>query len=145
MAWDETVQGLFHSEPVASVPRSLPASNSLLKRRHDIDALRVIALGLLIIYHTLLVFEPIGWRVTSDHAGRWAILLAETMTPWRLEVIFAIGGIAAAFLLSSRSVSSFLSTRSQRLLIPFVFGVIVLVPPQIYVHLLHNGEVTSRY
>lgn len=123
----------------------MPASNSLLKRRHDIDALRVIALGLLIIYHTLLVFEPIGWRVTSDHAGRWAILLAETMTPWRLEVIFAIGGIAAAFLLSSRSVSSFLSTRSQRLLIPFVFGVIVLVPPQIYVHLLHNGEVTSSY
>jgi glucan biosynthesis protein C len=146
MAHQEIVPGLVGSERIS---RPLTRSSSLaipnVSRRYDIDTLRVLALGLLIVFHTLLVFEPFGWRVTSIHAGRWADLAAATLTPWRLEVIFAIGGIAAAFLLRKETISGFLRTRALRLLVPFFIGVIFLVPPQSYVHLLAQGRETMSF
>ena len=104
-----------------------------------------MALGLLIIFHTLLVFQPGGWRITSIHAGRWAILLAATFSPWRLEIIFAIGGIAAAFLLKKQTPLGFIRLRVRRILIPFVFALVVLVPPQDYVGLLYNNQPTAGF
>ena len=43
-----------------------------MTRRHDIDALRALAFGLLILYHLamLYVFDW-GWHVKSPYQGEW--------------------------------------------------------------------------
>src|SRR3546814_18406812 len=51
-------------------PRPLPVAT--MPRRHDIDALRVIALALLTVYHDGLVYVAArGFHVKSDYQAQW--------------------------------------------------------------------------
>ncbi|HWA00960.1 MAG TPA: glycosyltransferase [Caulobacterales bacterium] len=108
------------------------------------DSLRILALGLLICYHTLLVYNADAWRVKSEYAGRWADYLIATLTPWRMALVFFIGGIAARFMLDKMSGLRFLGDRAGKLLTAFAFAVVVIVPFQRYVRLdeahLHRGD-----
>ncbi len=109
-------------------------------RRADVDHLRVLALALLIIYHVLLIYTGREfWRVSSEHHGYWADYLLNVLTPWRMSLVFLIGGIAVRFMLSRPSFGAFVQERAARLLTAFVFAVIVLVPPQRFVRLDELG------
>lgn len=97
-------------------------------RRHDLDWLRVGALGLLIVTHVAYVYRTTGWRIHSEHAGLWGDLVVETMAPWRMTLVFFIGGVATRFMLQSHELGSFTLNRVLRLGVPFVMAVLVLVP-----------------
>ena len=97
-------------------------------RRHDLDWLRVGALGLLIITHVTYVYRTTGWRIHSEHAGLWGDLLVEAMAPWRMTLVFFIGGVATRFMLQSHDLGSFVANRFLRLGVPFVMAVLLLVP-----------------
>jgi len=49
-----------------------------------------------------------------------------------MPVMFLVSGAAAWFALRSRSAGSFVNERMGRLLIPLAFGVLIIVPPQVY-------------
>ena len=68
-----------------------------VSRRHDLDWLRVGALGLLIVTHVTFVYRTTEWRVQSEHAGLWGDLLVEALAPWRMSLVFFIGGAATRF------------------------------------------------
>jgi len=105
-------------------------------RRADIDSLRVLALALLIVYHVLLIYTGREfWRENSSYHGYWADYLLATITPWRMALVFLIGGVAVRFMFSRPSFSAFLRERAARLLTAFLFAVVVLVPPQRFVQL----------
>jgi Acyltransferase family len=109
-------------------------------RRADVDSLRVVALALLIVYHVLLIYSGREfWRVNSSHTGYWADYLLAALTPWRMSLVFLIGGIAVRFMLSRPSFGVFVRERAARLLTAFVFAVVVLVPPQRFVTLNQAG------
>jgi glucans biosynthesis protein C len=115
-------------------------------RRADIDALRVGALVLLILYHILLVYSGMdAWRVSSAHEGYWADYIITLLRPWRLALVFFVGGVAVRFMLERKPLGSFMVDRVSKLLTAFVFAVIVLVPPQRYVRLDDMGEITPSY
>ncbi len=114
-------------------------------RRADIDALRVGALLLLILYHLLLIYSGMdNWRVNA-HQGYWADYIITLLRPWRLALVFFVGGVAVRFMLERKPFGSFLFDRASKLLTAFVFAVIVLVPPQRYVRLDEMGQVTPSY
>ena len=126
----------------------MPKSGATLlqDRRADIDALRVGALALLILYHLLLVYSGMdAWRVTSDQQGYWADYIITLLRPWRLALVFFAGGVAVRFMLEKKPFGSFMADRASKLLTAFVFAVIVLVPPQRYVRLDEMGQVTPSY
>lgn len=115
--------------------------NSVTSRRADVDHLRVLALALLIIYHVLLIYTGREfWRVSSVHHGYWADYLLNVLTPWRMSLVFLIGGIAVRFMLSRPSFAAFARERAARLLTAFVFAIVVLVPPQRFVRLDEMGD-----
>lgn len=104
----------------------------LTARRHDLDWLRVGALGLLIVTHATYAYRTTGWRLHSEHAGLWGDLLVETLAPWRMSLVFFIGGAATRFMLEGRDLVSFTANRLMRLGVPFVAAVFLLVPPMWY-------------
>lgn len=115
--------------------RALPAS-----RRHDLDWVRVCAFGLLVLYHVGMYYVTWDWHVNSPHAGP-ALEPAMLLTaPWRLSLLFLVSGVATAFLLerAHRQAQAgdgrvrFLGGRSWRLLVPLLFGMLVVVVPQSY-------------
>lgn len=124
-----------------------PVTNS---RRHDLDWLRIIAFALLIFYHIGMFYVTWDWHVKSRHAGPFAEPLMSLVNPWRLSLLFLISGVALRFVFDrtiavGSRLGQLVAARSRRLLWPLLFGMLAIVPPQSWLQLLENGEITLGY
>jgi Acyltransferase family len=116
------------------------ASRSVLgERRFDLDWIRIAAFGLLILYHVGMVFVPWYYHVKSTHVIVGLEPLMQALNPWRLCLLFLVAGMATRFMATSTASVALLRRRSVRLLVPLMFGMAVIVPPQLY------WEVVSRH
>jgi glucans biosynthesis protein C len=117
-------------------------------RRHDIDALRALAFALLILYHGCMLYvagEDWGWHLKSTHLAEWLQVPMLFVNRWRMDLIFLISGLSVHFLLRGAPTGRFIAQRSWRLLLPLVFGCLVIVPVQPYVQGIANGVVEPGY
>lgn len=102
-------------------------------RRHDLDWLRSVAVLLLIPFHAARIFDV--WEpfyVKDAQLSMGLSYLIALIVPWHMPLLFLIAGSATWFALGSRSPAEYLGERFRRLFIPFVFGTLVVVPPQAY-------------
>ncbi|RMG58108.1 MAG: acyltransferase [Bacteroidetes bacterium] len=100
-------------------------------RRYDIDWLRVIAIWLLIFYHIAIGFQPWGALIGFIQHGAPATGLQVPMSLlsiWRIPLLFFISGMGVSFALRKRNWKALLIERSRRILLPFVFGMVAIVP-----------------
>jgi glucans biosynthesis protein C len=112
-----------------------------MERHYGMDWLRIGAFALLILYHIGMVFAPWGFYVNTAHPQLWVEIPMFLTNPWRLTLLFVISGYASrALLLRAPSTGSFVRERSVRLLLPLIFGMVVLVPPQAWVDLTVHGS-----
>ncbi|MCC5095126.1 acyltransferase family protein [Xanthomonas campestris pv. incanae] len=102
-----------------------------MQRRHDLDWLRVIAFGLLVLYHVGMDYVTWDWHVKSPTTHLMLEPLMLLSSPWRMSLLLLISGVATAFMLRSRP-EGLLYRRSRQLLLPLLFGMAVIVPPQSY-------------
>lgn len=111
-----------------------------MQRRLDIDRVRVLAFGLLVLYHVGMYYVSWDWHVKSPHAGPALEPLMLLTSPWRMSLLFVVSGVATAFLLrkAGNTGGRFLGPRSWRLLLPLLFGMYVVVPPQVYYELIEK-------
>ena len=114
-------------------------------RRADLDWLRVIAFGLLILYHAGMAWSGWSWHVTSPDSIDWLREVMRFLNRWRMPLIFVVSGAAVMLALGARTPGSFVADRLKRLLLPLVFGMIVLVPPQVYLERLWRGQFTGSF
>jgi len=114
--------------------------------RHDfLDWLRVIAIFVLIFFHTGMLFVGWGWHITNDEtipALVWPMDLAHRL---RMPLLFVIAGAGMWFALQRRSGKSFTGERTLRLLVPAIVGMFLIVPPQIYIERIAHGEWHGGY
>lgn len=118
---------------------------ALSGRRHDLDALRVIAFGLLILYHASGIWQTdsdfhVVSRHTFDQMDGFRILLNR----WRMPLLFAISGIAIG-LAAPRDGWLFVRQRTSRLLIPLAFGMLTMMVVQAYCEARLNGQVPAGF
>lgn len=112
-----------------------------IDRHLGLDWLRIGAFGLLILFHIGLYFGPGPWLVKWPDTLEWVAYPIAAIAPWRLMVLFAVSGYASAAMLSrAPSVASFFGDRSLRLLLPLVFGTLVIVAPQDWVRFQVSGD-----
>ena len=110
-------------------------------RRFDLDWLRIIAFGLLILYHVGMFYVTWGWHVKSAYASPSAEPLMMMVNPWRLALLFFISGVAIRFATDkARSLGRFAWSRIARLGLPLLFGLYVWVMPQAYYQVRQRGE-----
>ncbi|MGA0604829.1 acyltransferase family protein [Phenylobacterium sp. VNQ135] len=112
---------------------------SASSRRHDLDALRVGAFMLLILYHLGMFYVPWGWHVKSDHIVPALELPMGLLNPWRLTLLFVISGAATRFMMERLTAGRLAAQRSQRLLIPLLFGMLVIVAPQSWAEVVEKN------
>ena len=121
-------------------------SSEIDTRRYDLDWLRVISFGLLILYHIGMFYVTWDFHVKSVHIGTTFEPLMKLLNPWRLSLLFLISGIAIRFAIDKHlSISRFTLSRSLTLLIPTIFGMLVVVAPQSWLQLVENKEVNSGF
>lgn len=119
--------------------------HGLPRREHGIDALRVGAFVLLILYHAAMGYVTWDWEVKNPEQSEALAYVMVFFNRWRLPLLFFISGAAAAFALRRRTLAGFAGERTIRLLVPLVFGVFVIVPPQIYCTRLQQGVHYDSY
>ena len=118
----------------------MPPTVAPLPRRADLDWIRVAAFGLLILFHVGLVFAPWDWHVHSRHTFGWLREAVLATGPWRLTLLFLVSGAALRFMSRRLTAGQVLKARAARLIPPFLFGVLVLVPPQAWLEALDKGR-----
>ncbi len=114
-------------------------------RRYDLDWLRVIVFGLLIFYHVGMFFVPWGWHIKNNEIVDWIRWPMLFLNQWRLPILFVISGMGTRYALSSRNLWQFNLERHKRLAIPLLFGMICIIPPQVYFERLANGEFVGSF
>lgn len=102
-----------------------------IERRHDIDWLRVIAIGLLLIYHIGIIFQP--WAmffgfIRSDEPMESLWKPMTMLNVWRIPLLFYVSGMGVYFAIRKRKWKELLLERSKRILLPFLFGMVAIVP-----------------
>jgi peptidoglycan/LPS O-acetylase OafA/YrhL len=106
------------------------------ERRYDIDWLRVIAIGLLLIYHIAIIFQPwamfIGF-IRSDEflEGLWKPMTM--LNVWRIPLLFYVSGMGLYFAMRKRNWKQLLLERTKRILLPFVFGFVAITTLHMYI------------
>jgi hypothetical protein len=113
-----------------------PDFNGAAERRIDLDWVRIGAFALLILYHVGMFYVPWNWHIKSvpTIAALEPLMLA--LNPWRLSLLFLVSGVATRFMLRKTAAGALLRSRSWRLLIPLIFGMLVIVPPQAYIQIV---------
>ena len=105
-------------------------------RRYDIDWLRVIAIGLLLIYHIGIGFQPWGVFIQfiQNNEPLNALWIPMSMINiWRIPLLFFVSGMGVCFALRKRNWWQLISERTKRILLPFIFGIIFVVPIHIFI------------
>jgi peptidoglycan/LPS O-acetylase OafA/YrhL len=101
-----------------------------------LDGLRVAAFALLIPFHVGMYYVTWGWHVKSPQASTALEPFMMLSVPWRLGLLFFIGGAASQGLAARHGAWAAVRERSARLLLPLVVGMALVVPPQTYYELL---------
>lgn len=108
-----------------------------MQRRFDLDWVRILAFALLVPYHVGMYYVSWDWHVKSPELVPALEPLMILSAPWRLSLLFLVSGVATAFL-KAKLPTAFLRERSWRLLLPLLFGMYVVVPPQVYLELVEK-------
>lgn len=114
------------------------------QRLVELDWLRVMVFGLLILYHTgMLYAEGWGWHYKSTYTSELLTNVMLWSNQWRMSLLFLISGAAVSFLLAKQPWGQFIRQRIPLLLLPLVFGMLVIVVPQVYVEAHSKGLINS--
>ena len=117
-----------------------------MQRRHDIDALRALAFGLVILYHAAMYYvADWSWHIKSPHAAAWLQWPMRGLNLWRMDLVFLISGLALGFVQRGQGAGALLRQRRWRLLLPLAFGMAVLVPYQAYAQGVANGLIAPGF
>ena len=73
-------------------------------------------------------------------ANTWLSQIVVCVYPWWMALLFSLAGISTKYALKRRSTGEYAKERVMKLLIPFVFGLLIVIPPQSYIaDVFHNG------
>ena len=112
-------------------------------RRYDVDSVRVLAIFLLIVYHSVIGFQPWGeeikFIVNNDYLESiWAIMRAINI--WRIPILFLVSGMGVYFAMRRRTVLQLIGDRAYRIFLPFWFGVFFIAPIHEFIFDWYSGK-----
>ncbi len=110
-------------------------------RRNYIDNLRWICILLLFPYHAAMIFNCWGEgfyvRGVSNEPISAFIIACYT---WFMPLLFTLAGASSFYALQKRTAKEYAIERVKKLLVPFLLGVLLVVPAQTYfAERQHNG------
>ncbi|MBN2636122.1 MAG: acyltransferase family protein [Prolixibacteraceae bacterium] len=101
------------------------------ERRYDIDWLRVVTIGLLLIYHIAIIFQPwamfIGF-IKNDETMESLWKPMTMLNVWRIPFLFFVSGMGLYFAMKKRNFRQLIMERTKRILLPLVFGALAIAP-----------------
>jgi glucans biosynthesis protein C len=114
--------------------------------RYDfLDWLRVIAILVLLFFHTGMIFVGWGWHIVNSETITSLQAPMDIAHRLRMPLLFVIAGAGMWFALERRTAGKLVRERTLRLLLPLLIGMFLIVPPQIYYERLLRGQWSGDY
>jgi fucose 4-O-acetylase-like acetyltransferase len=114
-------------------------------RRNDVDWLRAAAVYLLLLFHSARPFDSEDWHVKNAEQPLAADFLTAGMSQWHMPLLFTLAGWSIVPSLERRGARGLLRERRDRVLVPFAFGVLALIPLCAYAEARHKGETDAPF
>jgi peptidoglycan/LPS O-acetylase OafA/YrhL len=117
-----------------------------MSERYDfLDWLRVIAILVLLFFHTGMMFVGWGWHVMNEQTIAGLVIPMDISHRLRMPLLFVIAGAGMWFALRRRTGTQLFKERTVRLLVPLVVGMFLIVPPQVFYERLFRGQWGGGY
>jgi glucan biosynthesis protein C len=124
----------------------LPLTSGPAKpREHFVDWLRVFATGMVLLFHCARFFDAEGWHVKNPDRSTVLGVFVSFSVQWMMPLFFILSAISIRHALARRSNGQYMLERLRRLGVPFVFGTLVLIPPQVYIERATQGDFTGSF
>jgi peptidoglycan/LPS O-acetylase OafA/YrhL len=111
-----------------------------MQRQSYLDWLRILAiLGVLFFHSAMPYATELDWHIRNKETSNLLLEMNVWMHMFRMPLLFFISGTVSYYMLQNRTGKGFIGLRFTRLFIPLVFGMLVIVPPQVYMERLTQG------
>lgn len=117
---------------------------SFTQRRFDLDWLKVLAIALVFMFHTLRFFDPLDWHVKNGTTYELLEMSAAFFTLWGMPLIFVLSG-ASLYFAAKRSALKFVDDKVRRLLVPLVVGALTFSALQVYLECITHNEFSGSF
>jgi glucan biosynthesis protein C len=117
-------------------------------RRGELDVLTTVIVFGLAFFHTVSIFSGHQLITNKTQSGLITILaslLVSSEFIWIMPVMMLVAGIAVRYSLERRSATRFLRERFLRLGVPFLTGLVLVNPPQVYYYLKANAGLSTGF
>lgn len=119
----------------AEQPNHPPATT---RRRHDLDALRAIAMLLGIALHAALAYSDIPWVVQDSQKHEFFGLFFVAVHGFRMPLFFLVSGFFTAMLWRRRGLNALIKHRATRIFLPCMLGLVTIIPTMAWVSVQAN-------
>jgi glucans biosynthesis protein C len=99
----------------------------------SIDHLRALVVLALILFHSARLFDSEDWHVKNLETFLAADVGIAVFNIIGMPLLFLLAGMSAFASLGTRGAGRFLGERFGRLFVPLGFGILIVVPPQVYI------------
>ncbi len=109
-------------------------------RQAYLDWLRAASIVGVLFFHAAMPFvSEWGWHIKNKETSRLLLEFNFWLSRFRMPLLFFISGTVSYYMLQKKSGLKFIGLRFRRLLIPLIFAMLVIVPPQVYLERLSQG------
>ena len=112
--------------------------NTANTRLYYLDWLRVVAIFGVFLFHSSSVFNTMDFHIKNVDQSEIITIIQSFFFPWGIPLFFMIAGAGTWFALRKRSTIEYIRERTNRLLIPFIVGSLLLSPVQLYFEWSHK-------
>jgi peptidoglycan/LPS O-acetylase OafA/YrhL len=120
--------------------REQPEANPTAKpgRLHYLDALRVLAMLMVFLFHAVHPYDASDWHVKNNELSVALTIVMSFVFTWGMPFFFLLAGASNWFSLQNRAPGSYVRERLNRLFVPYVIAALIFTPVQIYVEWSHQ-------
>lgn len=130
----------------AYTPLTTNNSNKANIRRADLDWIRVLAVPLLVPFHSALIFNlnPYAVMYVKDSINSGFLdIFSGWIHQFHMPILFYVAGASTYFALKKRTLLQYAKERFLKLLIPALAAICLLVPPMTYITSISLGNETT--
>jgi hypothetical protein len=114
-------------------------------RQYYLDWLRGGAMFLLVFYHSGRLFDEEPWHIKNAVENLGIHVFNRILDVWQMPLFFLLAGASVWYSMGSRGAWGFAKERFLRLFVPLIFGMLIIVPPQVYMERIFDGDFTGSF
>jgi glucan biosynthesis protein C len=108
-------------------------------RQAYLDWLRILAIIGVLFFHSAMPFAGGDWHIKDKETSSILDEFVSWLHRFRMPLLFFISGTVSYYMLQKRSSGGFIALRFRRLFVPLLLGMLVIVPPQVYMERVNQG------